>query len=176
MTDSSSDHLARIGSRVREERRDQGLSVTALSHRSGIGRTTLSDLESAARTPTLETLAKIASGLGVAMPELLERRPPEALTRFEDDVVSAEALGLWVDEAGAQVETYRIRIDGSVRRDRGPRGARGYLTVVAGTVKAGAAATPRSVSVGGQLAYPADQPHVFAGSAEAVLVVRYPAD
>ena len=178
MTDSpGGGAVERLGARIRAERQDQGLSVTELSELSGVGRGTVNDLERTTRTPSLDTLAKIATGLGVAMPDLLrERRARQAFLLAGEPGLEVEPLEAWAED-DAQVEVHRLRITKPVRRPAAEKGTRGYLTVVAGSLSAGAAATPRTLGVGGQLAYAAEQPHVLVpvgGPAHAVLVMRRP--
>lgn len=171
------DAVERLGARIRAERRDQGLSVTELSELSGVGRGTVTDLERTMRTPSLDTLAKIASGLGVPMPDLFQERgsgDPQLLAPSAG--LESRLIGSW-EEEDTRVEVYRLRITSAVRSRACRKGVRGYLTVVAGSLKAGAAGTPRTLTTGGQLAYAADQPHVFlpvGGAAQAVLVMREP--
>lgn len=178
MTESD-DVVGRLGPRIRAEREDQGYSVSDLSARSGVGRTTLADLEQSARTPTLDTLSKIAQALGVPMPHLFDAqvsgRPVEASLGEAGDPAT-RPLSIWT-ENDEQIEVYRLRVSEPIRRGRSAKGARGYLTVITGSLTAGSAATPRKLHAGDQLAFAADQPHVFTpthGSAEIVLVMRYP--
>ncbi|GMA41551.1 helix-turn-helix domain-containing protein [Mobilicoccus caccae] len=180
MTDSEPEGVVgRLGSRIRAERQGQGLTVAELSNLSGVGRATVSELEQAARTPTLDTLAKIATGLGVPMPTLLEeRRPGMPLESFAPgSELEVRVLGIWIED-DVQVEVYRLRLSGPLRRGRSRPGSRGYLTVISGTLSAGSAATPRHLTAGSQLAFAADQPHALLpdGDAEVVLVMRYPID
>ena len=178
MTESQ-DVVGRLGPRIRAQRVDQGFTVSDLSARSGVGRSTLADLEQSARTPTLDTLSKIAHGLGVPMPHLLDdevsERPVEA-PLGESDGTEAKPLSIWT-EGREQIEVYRLRVAEPIHRGRSRAGSRGYLTVITGSLAAGSAATPRKRVAGGQLAFAADQPHVFTpvhGTAEVVLVMRYP--
>ena len=101
MTDSEPEGVVgRLGSRIRAERQGQGLTVAELSNLSGVGRATVSELEQAARTPTLDTLAKIATGLGVPMPTLLEeRRPGMPLESFAPgSELEVRVLGIWIED------------------------------------------------------------------------------
>lgn len=171
------DAVERLGARIRAERQDQGLSVTELSELSGVGRGTVTDLERTLRIPSLDTLTKIASGLGVPVPDLLrEPRTGRRCLLTTTPGLQVEVLDVWVEDE-VQVEVHRLRVIQPVRRPAARKGARGYLTVLAGELSAGSAATPRKLATGGQLAYAADQPHVFTpvgGPVEAVLVMRYP--
>jgi len=60
-----------IATRIREARQAAGLSQAALERRTGIRRTYLSDLELHKRVPTLETLSRLADGLGCQIVDLL---------------------------------------------------------------------------------------------------------
>lgn len=60
-----------MGANVRRLRLEQGLSQMALSERCGLHLTEISRLERGIRDPQLETIVKIAGGLGVAPMELL---------------------------------------------------------------------------------------------------------
>ena len=62
-----------IGSRLREVRKTTGLTQAQLASSSGIPQETLSRIETGRRHPRIETLRKLASGLGWEMSELLGR-------------------------------------------------------------------------------------------------------
>ncbi|GAB49750.1 helix-turn-helix domain-containing protein [Mobilicoccus pelagius] len=178
MTDSSTGRaVERLGARIRAERQERGLTIAELSERSGVGRGTVTDLERTLRTPSLDTLAKIAAGLGVPVPDLLRDRVSGGRCRLTSvPGLEVEVLDVWT-EGDVQVEIHRVRITDTVRRPAARTGTRGYLTLVAGVLSAGSASTPRKIETGGQVAYAADQPHVFVpigGPAEAVLVMRHP--
>lgn len=174
-----SNALERIGRRVRELRQHQAMSMSTLSARSNLGRGTLVELERAGRTPNLDTLMRVASALDVTLGALVEDQSPPALTPagvVDPETGDAMPLARW-SLPNAQAEVFRLRLEPRAQRVRPyPRGSRGYLTVLTGTVRAGSAATPRTASAGGQIAFAADQPHVYeavGGPAECVLVVRY---
>lgn len=77
---------AALGSRIRRLRVECGVSLSELARRAGIGKATLSGLETGSRNPTVETLLAVAAQLGVPLAALLaeplssgERRsPPQA--------------------------------------------------------------------------------------------------
>jgi transcriptional regulator with XRE-family HTH domain len=70
MNDSGS-----IGSRLREIRRERGLTQEQLAARSGVSAVTVRKLEQGAKsTARIPTLAKLANALGVPLSELLEQR------------------------------------------------------------------------------------------------------
>lgn len=171
--------LQRIGRRVRELREHQSMSMAALSARSNLGRGTLTELERAGRTPSLDTLLRVATALDVTLGTLIEDQAPPPLTRdglLDPQTGDSMPLARW-SLPEAQAEVFRLCLQPRAQRVPPNRpGSRGYLTVLTGTVRAGAAATPRTASAGGQIAFAADQPHVYeavGGPAECVLVVRY---
>lgn len=53
-----------VGRRLRALRQDMDVSLSELSRRSGVGKGTLSELESGRRNPTLETLYALTTALG----------------------------------------------------------------------------------------------------------------
>ena len=64
--------LARaFGKAVRDERERQGLSQEALGDAAGLDRTYVSGLERATRNPTLATMERIATALGVKLSKLV---------------------------------------------------------------------------------------------------------
>lgn len=61
----------RVGANIRRLRKAQGLSQEELAHRAEMHRTFVSQVERAVKSPTLETLDKIARGLGVPLSDLV---------------------------------------------------------------------------------------------------------
>ena len=60
-----------IGTRIREARKRRKLSQTELARRVGLHRVSLANIERGTRTPSLETLFKLARALKVAPARLL---------------------------------------------------------------------------------------------------------
>lgn len=67
------DFVQDFGERVRELRLGQGLSQEDLADRAGLHRTAVSFIERAQRSATLETVARLASALGVEPGELMPK-------------------------------------------------------------------------------------------------------
>jgi len=65
---------AQLGERIRQLRRQAGLTQKELAERSGIGRVTLSRLESGDHSPRYRTLVALAEALGVSVTDLLVDR------------------------------------------------------------------------------------------------------
>lgn len=71
--DQSGDEFSiSLGARLRELRVASGLDVTSLAERCGMKQPYLSRVEAGRTLPSLRTLAKIAIGLGVPLPHLVE--------------------------------------------------------------------------------------------------------
>lgn len=68
----------RVRRRIRELREAQGMTQEALGEAAGVSVDAITRIESGKRTPTLETLAKIAGALGVSAKDLVgsEGRKP----------------------------------------------------------------------------------------------------
>lgn len=67
----------RLGARLRELRLREGLTQQDLADRIGISPPEISKYERARRAPSLETLATLAEGLRLPLPELLRFEGPE---------------------------------------------------------------------------------------------------
>jgi transcriptional regulator with XRE-family HTH domain len=61
-----------FGENLRRQRRRAGISQEELGYRASLHRTEIGLLERGARTPRIDTLIKLSSGLGIAPQALLE--------------------------------------------------------------------------------------------------------
>lgn len=77
----TSDLRSRFGLRVRALRRRRDLTLEQLGERAGLSDKYLQAVETARQAPTIETIEKLARGLGVAPQELfaIDDRSPRAL-------------------------------------------------------------------------------------------------
>lgn len=76
----------RIGARVRELRRERGLSVRTLAGRTGFSPSFISQMEAEAVSPSIASLGKVAEELGVSLGQFfssLESAPREVVRREE---------------------------------------------------------------------------------------------
>jgi transcriptional regulator with XRE-family HTH domain len=71
-----------IRARIRRLRRHQGLTQEALCERAGLSPDAVTRIESGSRTPTIDTLVRIAAALGVAVEDLLRGAARERPPRF----------------------------------------------------------------------------------------------
>lgn len=64
-----------LSDRLRQLRRAQGLSLRALSERSGVSQGMLSEIERGSKNPTVKLAYQIAQALGISISDLLEQDP-----------------------------------------------------------------------------------------------------
>lgn len=67
-----------IAQNLRELRTERGLSLGKLAAQCDVSKVMLSQIERGDANPTINTLMKISTGLGVPYSTLLEQREPEA--------------------------------------------------------------------------------------------------
>ncbi|CAL9343430.1 HTH-type transcriptional regulator PuuR [Nocardiopsis dassonvillei] len=109
MDDELAPVLDAVGPRLRELRRDRGITLSRLSEATGISVSTLSRLESGGRRPTLELLLPLARVHGVPLDELVgadTADPRVRLRPFTRDGV--EYLPLSRNPGG--IQAFRITI------------------------------------------------------------------
>lgn len=153
------------GERVRQVRTDLGLSLSALAAEAGIGKGTLSELESGQRNPTLDTLYALAGPLGVAMADLVVEE------EIGDGDLHTRRLHVRRDDTGV-TEVYLIRLRPGAERSS-PAHATGVteqLIVIggAGELEVEGAVVP--LSPGAHHAWAADRPHTYRSAAGSELV------
>ena len=64
-----------LGETIRTRRHAQGLTLDALSKRTGVSRAMLSEIERGAKNPTIRLVCQIADGLGTTVSELIGEAP-----------------------------------------------------------------------------------------------------
>jgi transcriptional regulator with XRE-family HTH domain len=108
--DEDADLAVRVGAAVRDQRDRAGLSMRALAACAGISQPFLSTIERGLSSPSMSTLYRIATGLGVAPGDLLPGPAAPAADRTDVTVVRAdEAPPLPAsDEPGAAVGLARL--------------------------------------------------------------------
>lgn len=84
-----------IGEKVRKIRKEKGLSIMDLKEKTGLSKSTISDLENDKSSPTIDTLQKIANALGVDIKEFFEEKL-ENQTELIDDLVEEFPEGVYV--------------------------------------------------------------------------------
>ncbi len=105
-----------IGARIRDLRQALRLKQGELARRAGIAQNTLSQIELGKTTPSVPTLEKIAWGLGVDLPQLLEEPAAAqqwqsvlANVRERQSEVEAKVDKLVEASAHSEVDPYEVK-------------------------------------------------------------------
>jgi transcriptional regulator with XRE-family HTH domain len=148
-----------VGARIRALRTERGLSLSALAAAAGIGKGSLSELESGRRNPTLDTLYAVAGPLGVPLAMLVD---------FREGVVVADAgfetVLLHTERAATTTsEVWLLRVDAGVTRSSPAHqpGVVEQLVVLAGSCRVEYGEQSVDVAAGGHAVWPADVPHRY---------------
>lgn len=155
-----------VGRRLRELRVAAGLSLSEVARRSGLGKGTLSELETGRRNPTLETLFAVTGALGLPLSSALE----------EGARASGPAVDAWLVERAGAAEVYRLRVRPGAVQVSAPHapGVREQVLVVAGRL----GLNDTLLGPGEQISYAGDVPHRWEAlddaAVSAVLVMRWP--
>jgi transcriptional regulator with XRE-family HTH domain len=169
------------GARLREMREDRGMSVSELARLTGLGKGTLSELESGRRNPTLQTLFAVTTALGVPISAAL---PPGEVQQPDAQPISGEAIDAVLidrfEDTASTTELYRVRVRAGRRQDSEPHaeGVTEHWIVYAGAVAMGPVNRLVELGPGDSTRFTADVPHryVVEGPEDvaATLLVRYP--
>lgn len=161
---------ADVGRRLRTLRVERGLSLSELARRSGLGKGTLSELETGQRNPTLDTLFAITSALRLPLSVALS-----GVGAVSPDA-SGDAVDAWLLEQRPGVDVYRLAVHpGRVQHsDPHAPGVREQVLVVSGCLRLGAGDV--EATAGQVHAYDGCAPHVWEAfePVSALLVIRYP--
>lgn len=158
---------ASTGARIRAVRTERGLSLSALAAEAGIGKATLSELETGRRNPTLDTLYALAGPLGVPLAALVDPGEQEV----GDEALTSLRLHVRQDEHST-TEVYLIRVRPGATRPS-PAHARGVteqVIVLAGEGTIEVAGTVHELVAGTHHGWAADVPHAYSCTSETELV------
>ena len=177
----------RVAQAIRNGRQQQGLSLRALASRSGVSSSMISDVERAAKSPTISILSALAHALGVPLSALLERSAPE---NKRTQVVRASERPEAIDRAtGAKRDCFEPVVPGSkIKFMRyavpphtiaGPfashsRGTIEHMHLAAGRIQATFGAEAVTLETGDCCTCFADAPHSFdnrEGDVEALIYI-----
>lgn len=160
----------RMGTALRAEREKAGLSLTEASSRAGIGKSTLSVLESGSGNPSVETLWALATIYSIPLSRIIDPPMPDvSVTRVEE-----------LNFLESEDSTYRVALvspgESSTRRDifyitaepgtvkyskPHPRGTVEYVLVTSGKAVIGVQDQRVTLGVGDCIRYLGDVPHTF---------------
>lgn len=177
-----------VGENLRAARTRRGLSLSEVARQAGIGKGTLSELESGNRNPTLETLYALATVLGLPLGRLLAAEPESQgeqlhVHRSKGPEISGRAADVElldrVDDGRTRLEVYRLHVRAGTRYTSPAHHPRviEQLHVHTGTLITGPESDPRTLNPGDYIRFDAAVPHVYEAPGEATtatLVMRYP--
>ncbi|HVL84795.1 MAG TPA: XRE family transcriptional regulator [Pseudonocardia sp.] len=177
--------LGAIAVAVRRERERLGVSLAELARRAGIAKSTLSQLESGAGNPSVETLWALAVVLDVPFSRLVD--PPAPGVRV---IRAGEGHAIASDQApftgtllaacppGARRDLHVIGAEPGGRRHAEAHipGTTEHLLVTAGRWSAGPAGGEVDLAAGDYARFPGDRPHSYCAlepGSSAVLIMEY---
>ncbi|MER6978076.1 helix-turn-helix domain-containing protein [Streptomyces carpinensis] len=172
-----------VGRRLRELRTARGLSLSELARRSGVGKGTLSELESGTRNPTLETLYALTTALNRPLSAVLSDDPPPRAEPHEGAVSGSAVTAVLIErheDDDAVTDIFRITIAAGATQESAAHvaGTTESLMILSGTAVVGVLGAPSSVGPGMSVRWPSDTPHLYSaphGDVHGILFVRYPA-
>ncbi len=155
---------AGVGARIRALREARGLSLSALAGEAGIGKGTLSELETGQRNPTLETLYAVATPLGVPMAALMDDHDGAML--LDEGIVTVRLRV--VREPGRTTEVYLLRLAPGVVRSSPAHvpGVTERLVVLTGSGEVEHDGEVVAFGPGEHVHFPADRPHAYRAGPE----------
>ncbi|MFF3139263.1 helix-turn-helix domain-containing protein [Streptomyces mirabilis] len=162
--------MAVIAASLRRERARSDLSLTEVARRAGIAKSTLSQLESGAGNPSLETLWALCVALKVPFAQLIARPEPRVQVIRAGDgpaVISSQAdyraILLSSCPPGARRDLYFIAAEPGPQRSSDPHmpGVVEHVVLNTGRALVGLANESVELHAGDYIAYPGDVPHVF---------------
>lgn len=165
-----------IAAHLRRLREQQGLSLSRLAALSGIGKTTLSQLELGRGNPTIGTLEALADALGIDATEFFARvedGPRIAVVRRgEGERVDGSGLrGNLVRSQGvtaATLEVHRLEIDPGAFETSASHGAGAYeqVCVARGAIAVTVEEETVALAAGDYASFPSDRIHVWRNEGE----------
>lgn len=159
-----------IAASIRRERERAGLSQTELARRAGIAKSTMSQLESGAGNPSVETLWALGVALGVPFSRLVEppRRTVQVIRAGKGPVTHSEqanyaATLLASCPPNARRDLYRLDVQPGEPRISEPHmpGTSEHVVVGTGRALVGPTEEPVELGPGDYISYPGDAPHIF---------------
>ncbi|MFF0410626.1 helix-turn-helix domain-containing protein [Kitasatospora sp. NPDC004745] len=187
MSDSEGSVRGVLAANLKRVRAQQGLSLSEVSRRAGIGKATLSQLESGTGNPTLETVFGLSRVLGVPISDLVEGRPAEEVTvvRAADaEVLSGRGVDLRplrrIEAEGVVFEVYdqQVRTDGT-QISAGHTGTE-HTVVQSGRLRVRAGRRELELGPGDYVGFDASLPHSYTAvggePVRSVLLLQYRAE
>jgi transcriptional regulator with XRE-family HTH domain len=162
--------VAVVAGNVRRLRERAGLSLGALAASAGVGKSTLSLLESGRANPSIETLWAIGRALGVPFGELLEPAAPQVRVVRAGEGIRVDAEGtpyharlLASSARRGSTELYVLDAEPGPPRLAEPHvpGVVEHLLVVRGGMRVGPREAPVDLAPGDLASFDGAVPHVY---------------
>jgi transcriptional regulator with XRE-family HTH domain len=175
-----------VAANVRARRLQAGMTLADLAAASGLGKSTLAQLESGKANPSVETLWAIAAALKVPFARIVEEeRPSLRVVRARDQpAMRSEETPGWVGRLLAAshgrgaFDLYSLDLEAGAVRHAEPHhaGVVEHLVVVTGRLRVGPQSGPVELGAGDIVTFAADVPHVYEAleTAHLVLLMSYP--
>jgi transcriptional regulator with XRE-family HTH domain len=163
---------AAVGRNVRSHRTRLAWTLDDLAARSGVSKGMLSQVEQARTNPSVATICRLATALGVSIASLVEApevpsarvvRAEEAVTLWAGEQPGSAARLLVGSGTTQQVELWDVRMqpgDGYASEGH-PAGTRELLLVIEGELTLELDGDPHLVCAGDAIAFVADRPHAY---------------
>lgn len=164
----------RIARTLRREREAANLSVSELARRAGVSKATVSQLESGAGNPSVETLWALGVALGVPFAVLVDQQTNAPTLIRADDLAGVPSAAaaysatlLSASPPGARRDVYLIQAEpGDARRsDPHHPGTIEHVVLIAGQALIGPIGEPVLLNPGDYLTYAGDALHIFEATA-----------
>ncbi|MDQ8702372.1 XRE family transcriptional regulator [Streptomyces sp. LHD-70] len=175
-----------LATNLRRARTERGLSISELSRRSKIGKATLSQLESGAGNPTIETVFSLSRVLEVPLSDLLDARPTSGLTvvRAEDvDTLSGEGVDLRplqrIESGDTVFEVFDQQVRAGCRQESLGHVGTEHTIVQAGRLHVQVEGQEVELGPGDYVGFDGSLPHSYTANDEtvrSVLLLQYRAD
>jgi transcriptional regulator with XRE-family HTH domain len=172
-----------LAANLRRARKQRDLSISELSRVSGIGKATLSQLESGTGNPTIETVFSLSRALGLPISDLLDNQGSGDVTvvRAADvEVLSGQGVDLRqlrrIEAGGAIVEVYDQRVRAGCRQESQGHAGTEHTVVQSGTLRVEVDGRRVELGAGDYMAFDAAQPHSYTapeGEVRSVLLLQY---
>lgn len=157
----------RLGAKMRDRRRDRGLTLVELAARTGLSIGFLSQVERDITAPSLSSLALIASGLDARIHDFIREPPPSAVHHHDDQHRSTFAIedGALTYERlsgtfpGKQLNAIRMDVPAGYRSEETSHEGEEFVFVLSGSIRYVLADRPIDLAAGDSLHFAARDRH-----------------
>lgn len=176
-----------IGEKLKKLRLENELSLDQLSSRCSVSKPMLAQIERGASNPTVNTLWKIANGLGVSFTAFIDDEQPviKKVNRDEieplfEETGKMKVVPLFPMEPGKSFESFSITLDldCNYHSNPHPEGVEEYLFVEEGEMQLVVNDISYTIKKGESLRFTANYPHSYLNHSQslckAMMIIHYP--